>query len=121
MSKKRKALMVLLVLVVAAIPAYFWLFTERALADSMPGDKPVEIRFEEIAAMHVPLTGIVAGAGWGETALTFFSFQVLYGDHFAMKRIADSEPKLVVVPGHDKARIEQLVVGGFLKGGFEAR
>jgi glyoxylase-like metal-dependent hydrolase (beta-lactamase superfamily II) len=100
MSKKRKALYVAGLLFVAAIPAYFWLFTEstvpdsgsygidiaqlRTLADSMPGEKPTEIRFEAIASMNVPTTGIVAGAGWAETTLTFFTFQVLYGDHSAM-------------------------------------
>lgn len=100
MSKKRKALLVLLVLIVALIPAYFWLFTQssvpssgqytidlaqvRALADSLPGEKPTEIRFEEVASMNAPSTGIIAGSGWGDATLTFYAFQLLYADHTAM-------------------------------------
>lgn len=94
MSKKRKALMVFGVLVVAAIPAYFWLFTQsavpdegsfsidlaqvRALAGSMPGDKPKEIRFEPIGHMDVPSTGVVAGSGWSSTSLTFYAYQLAF-------------------------------------------
>lgn len=94
MSKKRKALLVLAVLVVAAIPAYFWLFTEshvpdegnfsidlaqvRALAGAAPG--PREIRFEQIAFMEVPSTGVVAGTGWGAISLTFYAYLLKYED-----------------------------------------
>ncbi|MBS1149323.1 MAG: fold metallo-hydrolase [Myxococcaceae bacterium] len=100
MSKKRKALWVGLVLIVAAAPAYGWLFTEstvpstgqfsidlaqlRALANSLPGEKPTEIRFEQVGSMKVPITGVVAGAGWSETSLTFYAFQLRYPDHTAM-------------------------------------
>ena len=100
MSKKLKALLVLLVLVVAAIPAYLWLFAEssvpsdghfgidlaavRALADSLPGEKPTELRYEEVGSMNVPSTAIVAGSGFAEATLTFFAFQLLYPDHTAM-------------------------------------
>ena len=100
MSKTRKALWVLLVLVVASIPGYFWLFTEstvpssgrfeidiaqlRKLADAMKGAKPAEIRFEEIGSMDVPSTGIVAGSGFANATLTFYAFQLLYPDHSLM-------------------------------------
>lgn len=100
MSKKRKALIVVAVLGVAAIPGYFWLFTEstvpdagqftldlakvRALADSMPGEKPTEIRFEEVGAMNAPSTGIIAGSGWSMSTLTFYSFQLVWADHTAI-------------------------------------
>jgi glyoxylase-like metal-dependent hydrolase (beta-lactamase superfamily II) len=100
MSRKRKALWVGLVLLVAAIPAYFWLFTEstvpgtgsftidlvkvRALASSLPGEKPAEIRFEEIGSLGVPSMGIVAGSGWSGTKLTFYAYQLRYPDHLAL-------------------------------------
>ena len=38
-----------------------------------------------------------------------------------LNRLLTAEPKLSIVPGHDKGRIEQLVAGGLLKAGFEAR
>ncbi len=100
MSKKRKALIVVAVLAVLAVPAYFWLFSQssvpdsggytidlakvRALADSLPGEKPRELRYEEIAMMTVPSTGIVAGSGWSEATMTFFAFQLLHGDRSSM-------------------------------------
>jgi glyoxylase-like metal-dependent hydrolase (beta-lactamase superfamily II) len=96
MSKKRKALYVLLIIVVALVPVYFWLFTEstvpssgqftidlaevRKLADALPGEKPVELRFEELGSMIVPSTGIVAGTGFSDAALTFYAYQLLYQD-----------------------------------------
>ncbi len=97
MSKKRKALLVFFVLVVGSVPAYFWLFTEstvpsngqfeidigqlRLLADSVPGEKPTEVRFEELASLTVPLTGIIAGSGWNDGLLTIYAFQLVYPDH----------------------------------------
>lgn len=94
MSKKRKALLVFAVLGVAAIPAYFWLFTEshvpedgsfsidlakvRAAAGTEPG--PREIRFEQIAHMDAPSTGIVAGTGWSMASLTFYAYLLKYDD-----------------------------------------
>ncbi len=123
MSKKRKALMVLGVLVVAAIPAYFWLFTEssvpdtgeyridlgaiRVLADSLPGEKPTELRVEEIASMTVPSTGIIAGSGWGDATLTFYAYQLVYPDHVAM-----------IDTGMDKKTADDTSAKGFNVEGF---
>jgi glyoxylase-like metal-dependent hydrolase (beta-lactamase superfamily II) len=97
MSRLQKAVAIVGVVLLALTPAYFWLFTEstvpdtgrydidlaqlRTLANSLPGEKPSEIRFEEIASIRVPITGIVAGAGWQMAPLTIYSFQVVYPDH----------------------------------------
>jgi glyoxylase-like metal-dependent hydrolase (beta-lactamase superfamily II) len=99
-TKTRKALLVLAVLLIAAVPLYLVLFTEstvpstgrfaidiaqvRALAEAMPGPKPTEVRFEAVGDMHVPSTGIVAGSGWSEATLTFFAYQLRFGDRTAL-------------------------------------
>jgi glyoxylase-like metal-dependent hydrolase (beta-lactamase superfamily II) len=92
MTKKRKALWILLIVLIALIPAYFWLITEstvpisgsfsldlnqmRTLADSMPGEKPTEIRFEELGHIDAPRTGIIAGTGWTFVPMTFYTYQL---------------------------------------------
>lgn len=123
MSKKRKALMVLGVLAVATIPAYFWLFTEssvpdtgefridlaqlRVLADSLPGEKPSAIRVEEVASMTAPSTGVIAGSGWGDATLTFYAYQLVYADHVAM-----------IDTGMDKKTADETSAVGFNVEGF---
>ncbi len=123
MSKKRKALMVLVVLLIAAIPGYFWLFTEstvpssgqfvidiallRAQADTVPGDKPTEVRFEELASMNVPSTGVLAGSGWADTTLTFYAFELIYSDHIAL-----------IDTGMDKKTAEATRAKGFSEEAF---
>ncbi len=93
MTKKRKALLVLAVLVVAAIPAYFWLFTESHVPDDgafsidlaqvreLAGPVgPKSIHLEQIGFMEVPSTGVVAGSGWGMISLTFYAYLLKYDD-----------------------------------------
>lgn len=100
MSKGRKRLLVILgVLLGLGIPAYWWLLLEdhapdgtwaidlnevRKLAGSMPGDKPTEVRFEKITGFHAPHGAVMAGAGWGTTDMTVYSYQLVFPTHRAI-------------------------------------
>jgi glyoxylase-like metal-dependent hydrolase (beta-lactamase superfamily II) len=100
MSKKAKAARIAVVLLIAAVPGYFWFFTEssmpesgrfeldlaevRKLASSMPGEKAAEIRYETIGSMNVPATGILAGNGWSSDGLTFYAYELVFPDHVAL-------------------------------------
>jgi glyoxylase-like metal-dependent hydrolase (beta-lactamase superfamily II) len=88
------------VLVVLAVPAYWWFLMEshmpstgsytidmaevRRLADSMPGDKPSEVRVETIAQLLFPSTAVVAGDSWDSTDMPVSAYQVVYADHTVM-------------------------------------
>lgn len=90
----------LLALVVAAIPAYWWLLVEshraspashaidlaqvRRLADSLPGAKPQLIRVETVAHLAAPATIVTAGDGWQRTDLPVSSYELVYPDHVAI-------------------------------------
>jgi glyoxylase-like metal-dependent hydrolase (beta-lactamase superfamily II) len=74
--------------------AYYWLIVEshvpgdarfsldiaevRRLANDTPGEKPSRIEVERVAAFEFPATAVVAGDGWGKTALAVFSYRVVY-------------------------------------------
>ena len=91
---------VLLALVVASIPAYWWLLVEshsaspgthavdiaevRRLADSLPGEKPQLIRVETVAHLSGPRAIVVAGDGWQRVDLPVSSYELVYRDHVAI-------------------------------------
>jgi len=93
----KRAAYCLLVLIVAAIPAYWWLFVEshkgnaaayaldlaevRRLADAQAGDKPQAIRVETVAHLAAPATFVVAGDGWRSLDLPVSSYELVYRDH----------------------------------------
>ncbi|WP_339613810.1 MBL fold metallo-hydrolase [uncultured Parvibaculum sp.] len=52
----------------------------RRLANERPGDKPGEIRVEEVAAFAFPATAVVAGDGWKTVSLPVFTYQIAYPD-----------------------------------------
>ncbi|HET9684455.1 MAG TPA: MBL fold metallo-hydrolase [Gemmatimonadaceae bacterium] len=96
----KRAGYVLLALVVAAIPAYWWLLVEshtaspashaidiaqvRRLADSLPGAKPQLIRVETVSHLSAPMTIVLAGGGWQRTDLPVSSYELVYPDHVAL-------------------------------------
>ena len=96
----RRLGIMLVILAVLAVPAYWWLLMEshapaggsysidmaevRRLADSIPGDKPAEIRVETIAPMNFPATAVVAGDGWDPVDMAISAYQVVYADHTAI-------------------------------------
>jgi glyoxylase-like metal-dependent hydrolase (beta-lactamase superfamily II) len=89
----RRILITLGVLIVVGAGAYYWLIMEsgttsqtyaldiaqvRRLADSMPGDKPSDIRVEQIAAFSFQQTGVVAGDSWDRTPMPVFSYELVF-------------------------------------------
>ncbi len=82
-----------IVLAVIAAGAYYWLFVDtstspgtysvdmaevRRLADSLPGDKVQEIRYERVYAFKFPFSIMVAGEGWQEMDVPVLSYQLAY-------------------------------------------
>ena len=79
-----------------AAPAYYWLIMEshmpsegsysidiaevRRLADSLPGDRPTEIRVETVAITQFPKTAVVAGDGWDSVDIPISAYQLIYTD-----------------------------------------
>jgi glyoxylase-like metal-dependent hydrolase (beta-lactamase superfamily II) len=91
-SKKARVALVLLVL---AVPAYWWLLLEsgtptgsysldlaelRKLADSIPGEKPAAIHVEEVLEFEFPSMAVRAGSGWSKVKLPVFSYQLRFPD-----------------------------------------
>jgi glyoxylase-like metal-dependent hydrolase (beta-lactamase superfamily II) len=91
----RRIFYVVLVLAVVGAGAYYWEFVDsrvpegsysidiaevRKLADSIPGDKPVEIRAEHVYTFKFPMAAMVAGGGWEQTDVPVYSYQVAYAD-----------------------------------------
>ena len=90
----------LLALVVAAIPAYWWLLVEsrpaspagyaidiaaiRRLAEAQAGEKPQRIRVETVAHLSASRTFVVAGDGWQSFDLPASSYELVYRDHVAI-------------------------------------
>ena len=56
----------------------------RQLADSVPGDKPTQVRYESVAAFRFPGAMIVAGDPWAWSPMPVYAYQVVYADHTAM-------------------------------------
>jgi glyoxylase-like metal-dependent hydrolase (beta-lactamase superfamily II) len=82
-------------LAVVAAGAYYWLFIDarvpsgnysidmaevRRLADSIPGDKPAEIRAEKVFAFTFPHAAMVTGTGWEDVNVPVYTYQVAYAD-----------------------------------------
>lgn len=92
----RRILYFVLFLAVLAVPTYWWLIMEshmpstgsysidiaevRRLADSMPGEKPVEVRVETIASGDFPKTAIMAGDTWEPEGMPMSSYQLVWAD-----------------------------------------
>ncbi|MGN6820419.1 MAG: MBL fold metallo-hydrolase [Sphingomonas sp.] len=92
----KRAAWCFLLLIVAAIPAYWWLLAEshegnpaayaidmaaiRQLADAQPGENPQAIRVETVAHLAAPATFVVAGDGWRSLDLPVSSYELVYRD-----------------------------------------
>src|SRR6266481_5006655 len=91
----RRILIALLVLAALGGGAYYWLIVQsgsptssytlniaemRRLADAMPGPKVHEVRAEHVVKFAFPATAIVAGDGWANSAMTVFSYELVFAD-----------------------------------------
>jgi glyoxylase-like metal-dependent hydrolase (beta-lactamase superfamily II) len=81
-------------LVVIGAAAYYWFFVDssaasgsfsidmvevRRLADSLPGDKVQEVRFERVYAFKAPAIATVAGeGGFADVELSVYSYQLAF-------------------------------------------
>ena len=99
MTRQRKALFAVGLLVAILGAAYYWFFIEspglagrfdidinevRRLAGSIPGEKPREIRYEHVMDFKTPDAATVTGAGWSQSTLWGVAFQLRYSDHTAI-------------------------------------
>jgi len=99
MTRQRKALLAVAVLVAIIGAAYYWLFIEspllkgkfdidlrevRRLASSIPGESPHAIRYEHVMDFKAPNAATVTGDGWTESTLWGLAFQLEYSDHTAI-------------------------------------
>lgn len=89
----RVVLSVLAVVIVVAGAAYYWFIVEsrmpsdaayaldigqvRRMVAAVPGDKPVSVEVEKVAAFSFPATAIVAGDGWSQRELPVFSYRLV--------------------------------------------
>jgi glyoxylase-like metal-dependent hydrolase (beta-lactamase superfamily II) len=96
----RRLFYLIVVLVLIGAPAYYWLIVEshiptegsyaidmaeiRRLADTLPGDKPTEIRVETVAHFSFPKTAVVAGDSWDPTDMPVSSYQLIFADRTAI-------------------------------------
>lgn len=78
----------------------------RALADSLPGDKPGEIRYEQVMSFEFAEAMVVAGDPWRGTPIPIYAYQLIWPDRTvivdtAMAR-AIAKPEFMV-PAYDDA------------------
>lgn len=52
----------------------------RALADSIPGEKPNEIRYEKVMDLTFAEAMIMAGEPWRKSLMPIYSYQLVYAD-----------------------------------------
>lgn len=94
------------VLLVVGVPAYGWLYatTEsadgqlpldlvaiRALASSVPGDKPTEVRVDRVADFVFPSGVMVAGDGWSMVDCSVYAYQLVYADRRVLVDVGPDE------------------------------
>lgn len=72
----------------------------RELADSVPGEKPSELRVEELSTLTFQKAMIIAGGKWAPAAMTVFSWQIMFDDQH-----------IIIDAGNTKAQFEQLPEG----------
>lgn len=129
MKSLRIAAIVTGLLVAVGAGAYYWLIVEshlpssgsytidmahvRALADSIEGGGPAEIRVETVGTITFPKTAVVAGDGWEGTALPVSAFQLVYADKTILLDTGFDEATMkagdAAVSGYDSAAYQRIV------------
>lgn len=80
--------------------AYWWLIVDggeadpegysidigeiRRLANSIEGEKPIDIQVQEVASFSFPATALVAGDGWSTKLLPVYVYKIVYADRFGL-------------------------------------
>ncbi len=91
--RRRRWLTILLVLIAVGVPAHYALVLHspeatgdfaldiariRALADSIPGDPPSAVRYEEVLALGFTEAMVMAGDPWKVTPMPVYSYQLVF-------------------------------------------
>jgi glyoxylase-like metal-dependent hydrolase (beta-lactamase superfamily II) len=121
-----KTLIVVVVLAAILGAAYYWLIVEshmpmdaaytleidqiRALASSVPGERPSGIEVEQVAGFRFPATAIVAGDGWEPRDLPAYSYRLVYPDRSVivdttLDRVLD-DGNMVTFDPHAYSRVQ---------------
>ncbi len=127
---KRRWFHVLILALVFIGGAFYWLVMEsdplgekpfsldiaaiRHLANSMPGDKPSEIRVERIASFTFPAAAIMAGDSWTQQTLPANSYQLVFPDRTIVIDSAMSQEQanaMGTTSGFDDAAYERMSKG----------
>ena len=110
-------------LLAVTIIGYYWFFVDsrvpsgsyaidmaevRKLADTIAGDKPVEIRQEHIMSFQMPFTAAVSGGGWGTIDVPVYSYQVAYADRTIIIDTAVSAASSAKEPSFDRAAYDRM-------------
>lgn len=106
---QKRLLTVLAVLVVLGVPAYWWVLASsesadgkmaldlpaiRALASSMPGDKPTAIHVDRVADFYFPAGAMVAGDGWSRVDTSVYAYQLVFPDRRVLVDVGPDEKSL---------------------------
>lgn len=90
---KRRWLGIAIGLVAIGVPGYYALVKHspapgdafpldiariRALADSIPGDKPTAVRYEDVLALRFVEAMLMAGDPWKQTPMPVYSYQLVF-------------------------------------------
>lgn len=84
----------------------------RALASSIPGDKPKEIRVEHVSNASFPKALVVAGQSWKSAELRVYAYQLVFGDKtILLDTTMNSEQakRVGMADGYDAAAWERVV------------
>lgn len=121
-DRKRRWPLAAALLLALAVPGYYALVLHspasgapfaldlaqlRALAESVPGAKPAEIRYEQVVTLTFSEAMIVAGASWRKSPMPIYSYQLVYPDRTlivdtAMAR-GTAQPEFLVAAYDDAA------------------
>jgi len=121
-SRRRKWLAAVAILIAVGVPAYHGLLKHspspttpfpldlariRALAGSIPGDRPTAVRYEEVMALRFAEAMVMAGDPWKETPMPVYAWQLVFPGQTlivdtAVAR-ADSKPEFLVLHYDDAA------------------
>lgn len=78
----------------------------RALANSQPGEKPLQLRVEEISELEFQEAMIIAGGQWQPAAMTVFAWQAVYSDNEVVIDTGNSPEQFEQMPSAIRVRFE---------------
>src|ERR1044071_8736694 len=86
----------------------------RELADSLPGPKPLKVKYEHVATFRFFAGMITAGDGWSGSPMQIYAYQLIYPDHTAIIDTAfdrSSAPPDFITKMYDGAAYQRVLAG----------